>query len=168
MVGSQTFKRLLWEGVWWPTMKKEAHSYVWACINYSNQYPKPHATLFQVMIAPDWSSYIIDYLKHRVLPENVEKARRKAIELEPKDYEIIANQFYKTWKDKQLRLCVRKAEYVRVLEQAYARLTGGHFSSKQDCKSNHDGRIMVAYPISRCWRMFQEMWWVLESEGTYL
>ena len=77
-----------------------------------------------MMIAPNLSSYIVDYLKHRVLLENARKARRKSIQLKSKDYEIIANQLYKKGKDKQLRLCVIEAEYVRVLEQAHASLIG--------------------------------------------
>ena len=68
------------------------------------------------MVAPKWSSYIVDYLQGRTLPENSGKARRKAIELESKDYEIIADQLYRRGKDKQLRLCVTEFEYVRVLE----------------------------------------------------
>ena len=31
MVGNQTLKRLLWAGVWWPTMKTQTHSYVLSC-----------------------------------------------------------------------------------------------------------------------------------------
>ena len=85
------------------------------------------------MIAPKWSSYIVDYLKHRVLPKNVGKATRKAIELESKDYEIIVDQLYKRGKEKQLRLCVTEFEYVRVLEQAHASLTGGHFFCGYNC-----------------------------------
>ena len=81
-------------------MKLEAHNFVQACIKCSSQQPKPHPTLFQVMIAPNWSSYIVDYLKHRVLPKNVGKARRKAIELESKDYNVIDDQLYKRGKDK--------------------------------------------------------------------
>ena len=72
------------------------------------------------MVAPKWSSYIVDYLKDRTLPENYGKSRRKAIKLESKDYEIIADQLYKRGKDRQLRLCVTEAEYVRVMEQAHA------------------------------------------------
>ena len=75
-------------------MKIEVHSYVLSCIECGNQHPKPYATLFQIMVAPKWSSYIVDYLQDRTLPENSRKARRKAIELESKDYEIIADQLY--------------------------------------------------------------------------
>ena len=134
MAGNQTLKRLLWAGVWWPSMKTEAHNYVLSCKECVSQHPKPYATLFQVMVAPKWSSYIV-YLKNKTLPENFGKARRKAIELESKDYEIIADQLYKRGKDKQLRLCVTEVEYVRVLEQAHAGLTGGHFSADNTAKA---------------------------------
>ena len=97
--------------------------------------PRPHATLFQVAVAPKWSKYIVDYLEHHRLPERVSKVRSKAIELESKDYEMIANQLYKRGKDKQLRLCVTEAEYVRVLEQAHAGLSGGHFSADTTAKA---------------------------------
>ena len=63
------------------------------------------------------------------------KAKRKAIEIESRDYEIIADQLYKQGKDTQLRLCVTPAEYVRVLQQAHLGLTGGHFSAKTTAKA---------------------------------
>ena len=31
MAGNQTLNRLLWAGVWWPSMKIEAHNYVLSC-----------------------------------------------------------------------------------------------------------------------------------------
>ena len=116
-------------------MKTKAHAYVLSCIECGNQHPKPYATLFHVMVAPKRSSYIVDYLQDRTLPENSRKARRKAIELESKDYEIIVDQLYRRGKDKQLRLCVTEVEYVRVLEQAHASLTGGHFSADNTAKA---------------------------------
>ena len=69
------------------------------------------------------------------MPEKISKVRSKAIELESKDYELIANQLYKRGKDKQLRLCVTEAEYVRVLEQAHSGLSRGHFSADTTAKA---------------------------------
>ena len=46
--------------------------------------------------------------------------------MESKDYEIIADQLYKRGKEKQLRLCVTEAEYIKALEQAQVGLTRGH------------------------------------------
>ena len=92
MAADQTIKRILWEGVWWPTMRVEVHYFVRTCMECQSRPPRPHATLFQVAIAPDWSRYIVDYLEHHRLLEKVSKVRSKAIELESKDYELIANQ----------------------------------------------------------------------------
>lgn len=69
------------------------------------------------------------------MPEKISKAQRKAIELEAKDYEIIADQLYKRGKDKQLRLCVTKAEYIKVLEPAHAGLSRGHFFADTTAKA---------------------------------
>ena len=95
MAANQTIKRILWAGVWWPTMRAEVHTFVRACSECHSRPPKSHATLFQVAIAPNWSKYIVDFLQHRTLPEKVSKVRSKAIELESKEYELIANQLYK-------------------------------------------------------------------------
>ena len=135
MAGNQTVKRILWAGVWWPTLRTETHKYVRSCLRCKSQPPKSHATLFQVLIAPKWSQYIIDYLTQHLLPEKVSKACRKAIEIEAEDYTLIANQLYKRGKDKQLRLCITEAEYVRVLDQAHAGLSGGHFSADMTAKA---------------------------------
>ena len=70
-----------------------------------------------------------------LLPENITKARQKAIELEARDYELITNQLYKRGKDKKLRLCVTEAEYIKVLDQAHAGLSGGHFSADTTAKA---------------------------------
>lgn len=86
-----------------PTMRAEVHYFVQTCMECQLRPPKPYATLFQIAIAPNWSRYIVDYLQHRRLPEKVKKVRSKDIELESKDYELIANQLYKREKDKQLR-----------------------------------------------------------------
>ena len=54
-----------------------------------------------------------------MLPKKVNKARKKAVELEARDYKMIANHLYKRAKDKRLRLCITKEEYVRVFKQAH-------------------------------------------------
>lgn len=69
MAGNQTLKRILWAGVWWPTMKTEVHNFVRTCSTCITKPPRPHATLFQISVAPKWSKYIVDYLEHRMLPE---------------------------------------------------------------------------------------------------
>ena len=70
-----------------------------------------------------------------MLPEKISKARCKAIEIEAKYFEFIADQIYKRGKDKQLRLCVTEVEYVRVLEQAHAGMLGGHFLTNTIAKA---------------------------------
>ena len=62
-------------------------------------------------------------------------ARRRAIEIEAQDFALIANQIYHRGKDRQLRLCVTKVEYIPVLKQAHASLSGGHFSSMTTTKA---------------------------------
>ena len=74
-----------------------------------------HATLFQVTIAPKWSQYMVDYITTRIFPEDISKARQKAIELESRDYAIIGEQLYKRGKDNQLRLCATESEYLSLL-----------------------------------------------------
>ena len=135
MAAYQTIKRILWAGVWWPTMRAEVYNFVRSCDDCQARPPRPHATLFQVAISPNWSKYIVDYLEQRRLPERVNKVRAKAIELESKDYKLIANQLYKRGKDKQLQLCVTETEYLRVLEQAHAGLSGIHFSADTTAKA---------------------------------
>ena len=122
----------------------------------------PHATLFQISIAPKWSKYIVEYLTEHLLPEKISKARQKAIEIEGKDFEIIADQLYKRGKDKQLRLCVTEEEYVRVLEQAHTRMSGGHFLADTMAKAimpvgHNDSRSMVANTLPRHEQICQEV-----------
>ena len=90
MAENQTVKRVLWLGVWWPKMESDIYEYIWQCPHYKIRPPKPHATLYQVLIAPKWSKYIVEYLTQHLLPEKVSKARKKAIELEAHNYEMIA------------------------------------------------------------------------------
>ena len=109
MAADHTIRRILWVGVWWPTMRAEVHDFVHTCLECQEKPPRPHATLFQVAVAPKWSKYIVDYLEHHRLPEKVNKVRSKAIELDSKDYELIANQLYKRGKDKQLKVVCHRS-----------------------------------------------------------
>lgn len=70
---------------------------------------------------------MVEYLTQHLIPKKVSKTCRKVIEIEVKDYKIIADQHYKKGKENQLRLCITKVEYVKVLEQAHSGLSGGHF-----------------------------------------
>ena len=52
MAGDQMLRRVLWAGVWWPTMKAKVYDFVRTCNACHPKPPHPHATLFQVSIAP--------------------------------------------------------------------------------------------------------------------
>ena len=57
MAGNQMIKHVLWLGVWWPTMKSNIHLYVKQCKECQIRTLLPHATLFHVSVAPNWSKY---------------------------------------------------------------------------------------------------------------
>lgn len=102
MAGDQTLRRLMWAGVWWPTMKTEAYAFVIDCEKCGHRPPKASATLYQITIAPKWADYLVDYIQERKYHEDATRARKKAIQVELKDYEVIADQLYKRGKDHQL------------------------------------------------------------------
>ena len=77
-------------------MKQEVHHFVHTCATCQINPPQPHATLFYVLAARIWSQSIVEFLKKHTLS----KTQKKAIELEAKEYELIANQLYKRGKDK--------------------------------------------------------------------
>ena len=83
---------------------------VWQAMHGQANEPFPHATLFQVFIAPKWIKYIVEYLTQHLLPEKISKAMRKAIEIEAKGFEIIIDQLYKRGKDRQLQFYVIEAK----------------------------------------------------------
>lgn len=62
------------------------------------------------------------------------KIRQRAIQVEARVYQLIANQLYKRCKDNQLRLCVSESEYIPVLQDAHSGITGGHFSADRTAK----------------------------------
>ena len=110
-------------------MCQDTFSYVQTCAKCQAQNPISYGTLYQIMIAPQWSEYIVDYLQTHILPANISLARKRAIEIEARSYTLIGNQFYHCGKDQQLWLCVTKAKYIPILEQAHVGLAGGHLSS---------------------------------------
>ena len=132
-------------------MCQDAFSYVQTCAKCQAQRPTSYGTLYQIMIAPQWSEYIVDYLQTHILPANISLARKRAIEIEAHSYTLIGNQLYHRGKDQQLRLCVTEAKYIPILEQAHAGLAGGH------CQSNHDLSSMVTNSFPRCRSICQEV-----------
>ena len=79
LLGQQKTQGLLRLRVFWPTMYKDAHTFVRACLQCSNITPIPHATLYQVMVAPQWNHYLVDYLQTHVFLANITLAHKKAI-----------------------------------------------------------------------------------------
>lgn len=72
-------------------MKMHAYQAIFSCHTCRSKKLKEHATLFQVMVSPQWSKYIVDYINERILPPNISKARLKTIEIEAQAYVIMAN-----------------------------------------------------------------------------
>lgn len=83
-------------------MKVKVHHFMQTCVECQKRPPKPHTTLFQIAIAPNWSKYIVDYVEHHRFLEKVRKVRGKAMELESKDYELITNHVNKRGNEKKL------------------------------------------------------------------
>ena len=89
-------------GVYWPTMRQDAFSYVQTCAKCQAQKPNPYGTLYQIMTAPQWSQYIFDYLQTHILLANISLARKRAVEIEAHNYTLIGNELYHHGKDQQL------------------------------------------------------------------
>ena len=90
--GQQTAQSLFRLGVYWPTVHEDAHTFVRGCFHCQLIQPVPYGTLYQVMIAPKWSRYIVEYLQSPIFPANMKLARRRAIESEAQEYNLIGNQ----------------------------------------------------------------------------
>ncbi|MCO5587012.1 hypothetical protein L7F22_040957 [Adiantum nelumboides] len=131
----QTMQRILRLGVYWPTMRSDIHLFVKSCVQCQIQKPIPHVTLFQASVVPKWSNYIVTYLSNRTFPEDMSKRCQRAIETKARDYSLIGNQLHRKGKDQHLRLCANEDEYLPILEQAHARLAGGHFSSETTARA---------------------------------
>lgn len=81
------------------------------------------------------------YILHRKYPEDANRAKKKAIQVEAKDYEIIANQLYKRGKDHHLWLVVTEAENLTVVKQAHEGISGGHFLADTTTKAIMMARV---------------------------
>ena len=89
--GQQTAQNLLRLGVYWPTLHEDAHTFVKDCFHFQLIPPVLYGTLYQVTIAPKWSRYIVEYLQSPIFPANMTLARRRAIEIEAREYTMIGN-----------------------------------------------------------------------------
>ena len=115
----RTKRRIQHMGVYWPTMHKDAHAKVRSCTHCKRKPPVPHATLYHVMVAPNWSKYMVQFLTTRTFPKGATRARCRAVEAKAKNFMLIANQLYKRGIDKQLRLCITEVETYHVLQHAH-------------------------------------------------
>ena len=131
---NQTEQRLKRMGVYWPTMSGDIHQFISNCAKCQATKPINHSTLFRIAIAPEWGRYMVDYLSTRILPKDILKARKKAIETEAQSYALIGGQLYKRGPDENLRICAAENEYITILEQAHKGLAGGHFSAETTAK----------------------------------
>ena len=57
-------QRFTRDGQWWPTLQEDAEDFVGKCIRCQDKRPVQYATLFQISTTPNWSKYIVTYLKH--------------------------------------------------------------------------------------------------------
>ena len=122
-------------GIYWPTISRDIHQYISECAQCRARKPIAHSTLYRMAIVPMWGKYMADYLDTKVLPENIPKARKKAIEVEAESYALIGGQLYKCGPDQNLWICAAENEYVAILEQAHKGISGGHFSAETTAKS---------------------------------
>ena len=127
-------RRVLLDGYWWPTLQSDAAEFVQNCSVCAQQKPIPYATLFHVSLTPQWSSYIVQYLTNGHTDQKLTTQRKRAIEVEARDYTIIENQLYKKGKDGNLRICVCESDYLGVLTHAHSGSGGGHFSGETTAK----------------------------------
>ena len=130
----ETVKRVLLDGYWWPTLRDDAEDYVRKCRVCSLSTPIAYATLFHISPIPKWSSYLENYLTHGHTDEKLPAHRKKAIEVEASNYQLIEGQLYKRGKDGNLRTCVCESDYLSVLTNAHAGIGGGHFSGETTAK----------------------------------
>ena len=120
-----TQRRILLNGFWWPTLAKDVANYIQDCPTCVKFRPISNVTLYLTMPVPNWASYIVDHLQGKEL--DVPRHRKRSIQVEAANFELIGDQLYKSGKDQNLRLCVPEAKYVQVLKHAHAGIAGGHF-----------------------------------------
>ena len=59
------------------------------------------------------------YLKHGHIDTDTPRLRRRAIEVEDANYQLIEDQLYQRGKDGNLRMCVNEADYLCILTHAH-------------------------------------------------
>ena len=79
-----------------------------------------YVTLYAAQPTPAWAEHIVKYLTQGILDKNMPYHRRKALEVESKNYTMIGNQLYRRGIDSNLRLCVCEDEYIPILSCVHA------------------------------------------------
>ena len=75
--GQQTAQSLLRLGVFWPSVHEDAHSFVKESFEFRLVKPVHYGTFYQVMVAPKWDQYIVDFLQTHILLANTSSTRRE-------------------------------------------------------------------------------------------
>lgn len=130
----ETVRRVLLDGYWWPTLRADTAEFVKHCPVCKEKKPIPYATLFHISLTPQWSSYIVQYLTNGHTDPKLTAQRKRAIEVEARDYTLIEEQLYKQGKDGNLWICVCESDYLSVLTHAHSGVGGGHFSGETTAK----------------------------------
>lgn len=73
--GQQTIQSLHRLGVYWPNLHEDAHKFVKGFFHCQLIQPIPYGTLYQVMIAPKWGKYIVEYLQALMFPADMPLVR---------------------------------------------------------------------------------------------
>ena len=117
-------------GVYWPTMRKDIHSYVQNCSCKMGQHVELYSftTLYHMSsITPKWAEPIVKFLTTHTFPENMSKTRQRYLQKQATKFCLISNQLYHCGKDNQLQICVTENEYLGVLEHTHSSILGGCF-----------------------------------------
>ena len=73
-------------------MRQDTHSFIQLCAHCQDERRVPDGTIYQIMVEPQWSWYIVEYLQTHNLLLNINLARKRAIEIEARIYTLIGNQ----------------------------------------------------------------------------
>jgi hypothetical protein len=90
----------------------------------------PDAQLFSIQIVDDHFQDIIQFLITRTTPESYTTQQKKQLVVRTADFTLIAGQLYKLGSDEILCRYVLEHEQSRILEEAHAGVSGGHYAGK--------------------------------------
>ena len=87
------------DGQWWPTLQEDAKEFVRRCVWCQDKRHVQYTTLFQISTTPNWSKYIVTYFKKGHIDTKSPKQRKRAIEVEAANYQMIEDELYQRGKD---------------------------------------------------------------------